>query len=211
AAGEAGRTSACRVIGFSSRQTSGCCGSWGRSYISSFHLGDVVVIQVGHHPHFFPPRFEIVAEQENSNGFPAYAWNQFALDGFFRYQTHGPTGATFRRAAAHHCHQALFLTVVEHFGGSRPLSFVQRPIQSTFFVTTANIAYGLGSYGDPVWQSSGPLRPSPAATNQGTPDDPNRLDPPTPQLSELFLVVWRDVDAQRWTTHASSMRQNNST
>src|SRR5215471_14773742 len=74
AAGEAGRTSACRVIGFSSRQTSGCCGSWGRSYISSFHLGDVVVIQVGHHPHFFPPRFEIVAEQENSNGFPSYAW-----------------------------------------------------------------------------------------------------------------------------------------
>src|SRR5215471_17678306 len=49
AAGEAGRTSACSVIGFSSRQTTGCCGSWGRSYISSFHLGDVVVIQVGHH------------------------------------------------------------------------------------------------------------------------------------------------------------------
>src|SRR5512135_2844253 len=35
-----------------------------------FHLGDVFFIEVGHHPHFFPPRFEIVAQQENANGFP---------------------------------------------------------------------------------------------------------------------------------------------
>jgi hypothetical protein len=68
-----------------------------------------------------------VAQQENPNGFPSYAWNQLAFDGFFRHPTHGPTGATFRRAAAYHGNQALFLAIVEHFGGPRPLSFVQRP------------------------------------------------------------------------------------
>src|SRR5215467_12810298 len=97
---------------------------------------------------FFPPRFEIVAEQENSNGFPTYTWNQFAFDGFFRHQTHSPTGATLRRAAAHHCNQTLFLAVVEHFGCPRPLSFVQRPIQSALLIAAANIAYGLGSEWD---------------------------------------------------------------
>src|SRR5262249_61665305 len=96
-------------------------------------------------PIFFPPRFEIVAQQDNSNGFPSYARNQFAFNGFFRYQTHGPTGAAFRRTAAYHCNQTLFLAVIEHFGGSRSLSFVQRPLQAPFLATMPNVPYGLGT------------------------------------------------------------------
>ena len=56
AAGDAGRTSACRVIGFSSRQTTGCLRVI-RPFVylqDVFHLGDVFFIEVGHHPHFFP-------------------------------------------------------------------------------------------------------------------------------------------------------------
>src|SRR5580765_5751948 len=79
---------------------------------------------------FFPPRFEIVAEQEDSDGFPSYTGNQFAFDGFFRYQTDGPTSATFRRIAAYHCNQTLLLAVVEHFRRSRPLFFVQCALQA---------------------------------------------------------------------------------
>src|SRR5215831_19488362 len=102
----------------------------------------------GAHPHFFPPRFEIVAQQENSNSFPSDTWNQFAFDGFFRNQAHGPTGATLRRAAAHHCNQTLFLAIVEHFGCTGPLPFVPRAFQAALLVTTANIADGLGSEWD---------------------------------------------------------------
>src|SRR3974390_245966 len=46
----------------------------------------------------------------------------------------GPTSAAFRWATAHHCNQTLFLTIVEHFGGSRPLLFVPRPIQPALLV-----------------------------------------------------------------------------
>src|SRR5215831_2131266 len=125
---------------------------------------------------FFPPRLEIVAQQENSNGFPSYARYQFAFDGFFRYQTHGPTGATFRGTAAYHRNQALFLAIVENLGCSRPLSFVQRPLQPALLVTTANIAYGLGS----EWDYIGDLRCADALRqlqqNQGAQDNPNLLD-----------------------------------
>src|SRR5262249_4716126 len=95
-------------------------------------------------------RFEVVAEQENSNGFPSYPWNQFALDRLFRHQTHRPTGTALRGTAADHCNQTLLLAVVEHFGGPGSLSFVQRPLQPALLVTTANIAYGLGSEWDHV-------------------------------------------------------------
>src|ERR1700730_14810870 len=54
-AGEAGRTSAWSVTGFSSKQTTGCWGSYGRSYLQhSLHLGNVILIRLGHAPHFFP-------------------------------------------------------------------------------------------------------------------------------------------------------------
>jgi len=81
---------------------------------------------------------------------PSYARNQFAFDGFFRYQPHGPTGAPFRRVAAYHGNQTLFLAIVENFGGPRSLFFVQRPFQPALLVATTNIAYGLGSERDDV-------------------------------------------------------------
>jgi hypothetical protein len=99
---------------------------------------------------FFPPRFEIVAEQENSDGFPSYTGNQFALDSFFRYQTDGPTSATFRRTATYHCNQTLLLAVIEHFGRSRPLFLVQCALQAALQIPTADAAYGFGSERDYV-------------------------------------------------------------
>src|SRR5262249_44396698 len=82
--------------------------------------------------------------------------------------------------------------------------------QPALLVTTANIAYGRGSERDYVGdlRCAGALRQ--LQQSQSTKDNPNLLDAAVQQLSELFLVLWRDVDAQRWTTHTSSMRQNNS-
>ena len=152
-----------------------------------------------------------MAEQEDANGLPSDAWNQFAFDGFFGDEAHGPTSAAFRRATAHHCNQTLFLTIVEHLGSSRPLLFVQRPLQPALLVTPANIAYGLGS----EWDHVGDLRCAAALgqlqQSQGTQDNPNLLDAAAQQLGKLSLMLRRNIKAQRWTTHTSSMRQNNST
>ena len=101
------------------------------------------------HTHiFFPPRFEIVAEEEYPNGFPSYTWNQFTFDGFYRYQTHGPTGAAFRRIAAHHSNDPLLLGIVEHGDCAGTLFFEERRFQTSTLVTMRNRADGLGSERD---------------------------------------------------------------
>ena len=165
----------------------------------------------GVYPHFFPLRFEIVAEQENPDSFPSYARNQFAFDCFFRYQTHRPTGTAFRRIGAYHRNQTLLLAVVEHFGRPRSRSFVQCPLQPALLITTADVAYRLGC----EWDYVGDLGCAGALCqlqqSQGAQHNPNLLDAAAQQLGKLFLMFRRDVNAQRWTTYTSSMRQNNST
>ena len=46
-----------------------------------------------HHHIFFPPRLEVVVEQQNTDGLPSHTRNQSPLNGFLGYQAHGPTGA----------------------------------------------------------------------------------------------------------------------
>ena len=117
-----------------------------------------------------------MAEQQNPYGFPSYTGNQFAFDGFLRYQADGPTSAAFRWIAAHHGNQTLLLALIEHFGRSRPLFLVQRPLQPTLLVTTADTAYGLGGERDYV----GDLRCAGALCqlqqSQGAQDNPNLLN-----------------------------------
>jgi hypothetical protein len=40
---------------------------------------------------------------------------------------------------------------------------------------------------------------------------PNLLDAAAQQVGKLSLMLRRDIKTQRWTTHTTSMRQNNST
>ena len=152
-----------------------------------------------------------MAQQENPNRFPSYTRNQFAFDGFLRHQAYRPTGATFRWTTAYHCNQTLFLAIVEHFGGSRPLLFVQRPLQTALLVTTADTAYGLGRERDYLsdLRCAGTL--CQLQLGQGAQDNSNLLDTAAQELGKLSLMLRRDVKPQRWTTHTSSMRQNNST
>ena len=84
-----------------------------------------------------------MAQQENPDGFPSYAGNQLSLDGFFGHQAYRPTGAAFRGVAAHHCSQTLFLAIVQHFRGSRPLFLIQRPIQTALLITVADVSNAL--------------------------------------------------------------------
>jgi hypothetical protein len=111
-----------------------------------FDPGDIVVIEIGHYPHFFPPRFQIVAQREKPDGFPSNAGNQFAFDGFFSDRTYRPTRAAFQRATAYDCNQTLFLAIVQHFRRSGPLFLLQGPIQTALLITVTDISeYLVGS------------------------------------------------------------------
>jgi hypothetical protein len=59
------------------------------------------------HHILFRPRFEIVVQEQDPDGFSPHAWNQSPFHGFFRHRAHGPPGATFGRIAANHRDNAL--------------------------------------------------------------------------------------------------------
>ena len=80
-----------------------------------------------------------MAEQENADGFSSHAGNQFAFYGFFGHQANRPASAAFRRAAADHGNQSLFLAVVQHFRRSGPLLLIERPFQAPLLITMANL------------------------------------------------------------------------
>ena len=82
-------------------------------------------------------------EQQNPDCFSSNVRRQFALNGFFRYQSHRPTSASLGRLAKHHGDDALFLTVVEQRLGSRPGPVIQRCVEAAFFVAVADLADGL--------------------------------------------------------------------
>src|SRR3954453_1684726 len=102
---------------------------------------------------FSPPRLEVVAEQENADGFPSHARNQFAFYRFLGHQAHRPASAAFRRATTDHGNQPLFLVVVQHLCRARPWPLVECPFQAPFLITMPNLANGLWSERDRVRDS----------------------------------------------------------
>ena len=163
------------------------------------------------HHIFFPPRLEVVVEEQDPNGFPSHSGDQPAFDRFLRYQPHGPAGAALGRVAAYPSDDPLLLGIVEHGGCAGTLFFEERRFQTSALVTTRNRADGLGS----EWDDLGNPRYTGAfgqlQERQCAQDDPNLLHTAAQQFGEFLLVLWRDIDPQRWTANTSSMRQNNST
>src|SRR5215470_14046774 len=92
---------------------------------------------------FFPPRLEVVAEQENADGLPSHAGNQLAFYGFFGHQAHRPASAAFRRVTANHRNQPLFLIVVQHLRRAGPWLLIEGSFQPTLLITMAHFPYRL--------------------------------------------------------------------
>src|SRR5215467_13426395 len=106
------------------------------------------------HHIFFPPRLEVVVEQQNPDRLSSHPRNQLSFHRFFGYQTDRPARATFWRGGAHHCDDPLLLVVVQHFGGAGPLLLIKRAVESGLLVTVAEPANrlcrdrdGLGNMG----------------------------------------------------------------
>jgi hypothetical protein len=84
-----------------------------------------------------------VVEKQNSDGFPADAWNQTPFYGFLSYQTYGPAAPAFRWVTANHGDDSLFLAVVEHGGCAGTLLFLECRFQAALSVTVPYLANGL--------------------------------------------------------------------
>ena len=131
--------------------------------------------------------------------------------GFLRYQTHRPAGAAFGRIATHHGDNPLLLAVIEHGRSPGALLLEQCGLHTAPLVTAADGANGLRGERDDPGNPRCTGASSQLQQRQGTQDNPNLLDAATEQLGEFFLVLRRDIDSERWTTHTPSMRRNNST
>ena len=66
-----------------------------------------------------------------------------ALRLVFGHQAHGPAGAAFRRVAANHGDNSLFLAVVEHGRCAGPLLLVECRFQAALLITVTDLANGL--------------------------------------------------------------------
>src|SRR5580692_12381210 len=89
------------------------------------------------HHIFFPPRLEVVDEEQNTDGFAAHARYQSPFNGFFSHQPHRPTRKAFRWIAANHGDDPLLLAIFQKRLGTRTLFLVKSPLQSTFPVAMA--------------------------------------------------------------------------
>src|SRR3979409_206985 len=97
------------------------------------------------HHIFFPPRLEVVVEEQHPDGFPSYARNQSSFHGFLGYQSHGPASAALRRITANHGNNALPLAVLQHRGRSWALLLVEGTIQTSLLVAMSDFPNRLRS------------------------------------------------------------------
>jgi hypothetical protein len=62
-----------------------------------------------------------VAEEQNTDRFPAHRRHQSSFDYFFRHQSTGPPGESLGRVAADQGDNSLFLTFFQQRFGTRPM------------------------------------------------------------------------------------------
>jgi len=150
-------------------------------------------------------------EQQDANGLSSYLRHKFPFHRFFSHQTHRPARAALWRTAAHHRDNPLFMVGVQHFSGTRSLFLIENAIQTCLLVPMAKPTDGLWSERDHLGDLRGTGTSSQLRECQGPQDYTDLLHPTLQQLSEFSLILFGDIDLQRWTTHTQSMGQNNST
>src|ERR1017187_2142793 len=94
------------------------------------------------HHIFFPPRLQVVVEQENPNGFPSHLGDQFSFDDLLGHQPHRPSSAPSWWSAANHGNDPLLLAFVQQLGRSWTLLVVQRAIQIPVLVALPDVVHG---------------------------------------------------------------------
>jgi hypothetical protein len=149
-----------------------------------------------------------VVLEQHPDCLSARAGRQLPLDGLLGDQPNGPTRPPFRRFAADHGDNALFLGSAQKGLRARSLFVIQRAIQATPAVTVSNLANTLRRQGHRLRNlgRSGPLGELPE--NQGAQDDTHLLNAGARQLLDASEVLGLDFDGDRASRHTSMMDHN---
>ncbi len=99
------------------------------------------------HQLFFPPRLEVVVQQQQSNCLASDGGNQFPLHRLLRDEPDGPASETIRRIGADHRYNPLALTGVQGRFAAWSRKVNQCALQASIAVSPTDIAHSLR--GDP--------------------------------------------------------------
>jgi hypothetical protein len=113
--------------------------------------------------------------------------------------------------AAYHGDNPLFLVGVQDFGGTGPLFFIESAIQADHLIAMAESSNCLRSERYHLGDLRGTGVLGQLQKGQGAQYHANLLHPTLQQCSQFLLILFGNIDIQRWTAHTPSMRQNNST
>jgi hypothetical protein len=135
-----------------------------------------------------------VAEQQNPNCLPSHAWNQFPFHGLLGDQAHGPSRLPFRRLAADHGNDPLFLGCVQQLLGTAALTLIQGLLQPSLLITLCNPPNRLGRQ----MNDSRHLRSRPPQRQlfqgNGPQNHPHLLNASAKQALKFFVVFGRDLN-----------------
>src|SRR5258708_23559813 len=90
------------------------------------------------HHFFFPPRLQLVALQQNSDGLSSRTGDQFAFDRLLGDQPHRPTRSPLWRLTTDHGDNALLLGIIKNLFGARTRFVVQGGLQAVAVVAVSD-------------------------------------------------------------------------
>ncbi len=95
------------------------------------------------HQLFFPPRLEVVVQQQQSDCLASNRGNQFPLHRLLCDESDGPASETIRRIGANHRDNPLALTGIQSRFAARSRKINQCALQASIAVSPTDIAHGL--------------------------------------------------------------------
>jgi hypothetical protein len=100
---------------------------------------EVVLLPFRHAPHFFPPRLEVVVQEQKADGFSPHLRDQWAFDGFLGDQPIRPAGTPGGRIAADHRDEAWPPAFRPQCLCSGPRLILEGSVQTEFLVAASDL------------------------------------------------------------------------
>src|SRR5271168_825822 len=207
--GIGGRVSSCSTTGFSSTQITGSSSDRGLSYVLS--TSSILLMYSSSnfptHHIFFPPRLEVVAFQQHSDGLPANVRHQLALDHLFGQKTHCPTRPSLRGRRADHGDNALLLLLIKNRGLAWTGGIEQRPLQSAIKIALTDLPYRLGRKPKVGAHRRRGLPLIQLTQGQGAQGRAYPLQPASQQLIDLLSISLLEFNLKSYASAHSSVIQ----
>jgi len=148
------------------------------------------------HQLLFPPRLEVVVQQQQSNCLAAHGGSQFALHRLLGDQLDGPACQPIRWIGAHHGDDPVALTGVQSPFAAGPRQVNESALQAPLAVSPADVAHRLGrdSNGSRHRWRRLPL----TQQQQGacSLNQPHRLNATAEQGAQFVSFLGREFDGQ---------------